>query len=311
MTAFLLFGMKVKHILFSSLIVLLEWITASSAFSESASPVTLTAEITVTNSSDKDVNGYVQRLSIPVSGHMQQKLVGIRYDYPEEIQRKRHASGDSEYVEFRLDIPANSFVKRQVHFDLLISDYDYKDEFESGSSESVQSYLEPAEYIESDSDAIVEVAKEIERTYDSDEDRLKAAFMLPQKIINYHVQPTKGALSALETGKGDCTEFAAVFVAVARAMGYPARMTADFLFTVKKEFSQPNHHSAEVYFKGLWIPVDPNLALDPGLGYGFGVGKKKKVVLTRDFNWVWSNSWPKGFNRYVQDADVKLTWLVH
>ncbi|SFC73825.1 Transglutaminase-like superfamily protein [Microbulbifer thermotolerans] len=297
--------------LFSTLLLLFDWLGASLGFAASAQSVTLTAEVTVVNNSDRNIDGYVHRFSVPVSDHMQQKLVAIRYDYPEGFERKAHRRGDSDYVELRWNIPARTTSVRRVHFDLELSSYNYRKVPDSVDPNPAVYYLQPRKYIESNSSAIQRLAAQIERTYETDEERLRAAFLLPQQMIEYRVQPTEGALYAIKHGKGDCTEFAALFVALARAMGFPARMTTDFLFTSRTEFRQPNHHSAEVYLHGKWIPVDPNLALDPKFGYGFGVGKAKKIVLNRDFSWVWSNLWPKSFRGYSRYTDVKVHWKIH
>lgn len=302
--------MDSKRTLVSTLVLLFDWLGASLGFAASVYPVTLTAEVTVVNNSERNIHGYVHRFSVPVSGHLQQKLIAIRYDYPEGYKRKPHKRGDSDYVELRWDIPAGSTSVRKVHFDLELFAYDYRKQPGSAGSQPSPRYLRPARFIESDSSAIRRLAAQIERTYETDEDRLRAAFLLPQQLIDYKVQSTAGALYAVQKGKGDCTEFAALFVALARAMGYPARMTTDFLLTRRSEFRQPNHHSAEVYLHGNWIPVDPNLALDPKFGYGFGVGKAKKIILNRDFSWVWSNLWPREFRGYSRYADVKVRWQV-
>lgn len=303
--------MKSKRTLVSTLILLLDWLGVPLGFADQVQPVTLTAEVTVVNKSDWDIEGYVHRLSVPVSGHLQQKVLDIRYEYPESLKRKRHRRGESDYVELRWDIPANSSSSRSVHFDLELSAYDYRKMTGSPSPAPPRSYLLPARHIESDSGSIRELAAQIERAYDSDEGRLKAAFLLPQQLIDYQVQSTEGALFAVENRKGDCTEFAALFVALARAMGYPARVTSDFLFTSRREFRYPNHHSAEVYLNGRWIPVDPNLALDPAFGYGFGMGEAKKIILNREFSWVWSNLWPKNFRGNPEKVDVEIHWSVH
>lgn len=303
--------MKSKRTLVSTLILLLDWLGPSLGIADQVQTVTLTAEVTVVNKSDRDIEGYLHRLSVPVSGHLQQKLVGIRYEYPEGIKRKSHRRGDSDYVEFRWTIPAGASSTREVHFDLELFSYDYRKANRPDGPAPAENYLRPAKYIESDSSAIRRLAAQIERSYEADEERLRAAFLLPQQLIDYQEQSTEGALSAVQHGKGDCTEFAALFVALARAMGYPARMTSDFLFTSRKAFRQPNHHSAEVYLHGNWIPVDPNLALDPKFGYGFGVGKAKKIIINRDFSWVWANLWPRSFRGHSRYADVRVRWVVH
>ncbi len=65
----------------------------------------------------------------------------------------------------------------------------------------------------------------------------------------------------LDRGNGDCGAFSAVFVAVCRANGIPAReacgvVKADLRFAPKGHLS--SHVWAEVYLTGLgWVPVEP------------------------------------------------------
>ncbi|AWF80490.1 hypothetical protein BTJ40_06515 [Microbulbifer sp. A4B17] len=272
--------------------------------------VTLTAEVTVENRSEYDVLGYVHRISMPVENGLQQSLKNVRYNYEEKMVYKNHKRGDSKYLEFKLDIPAGKTVKRVIHFDLLLTSYDYSQISRGREPFPASNYLEPAKYIESDSMPIRKLSTGIQNTFTDDEGRLRAAFLLPQAVIDYKVQPTKGALAGLESGEGDCTEYAALFVALARSMGYPARVTSEFLFTKRKKFKQPNHHAAEVYMNGRWMPVDPNLAQKSRFGYGFGRGKLSKITLTRDFTWVWSNLWPKDFREHVGKTNVAIAWTL-
>lgn len=287
------------------------FICVDNTMSSDTLSLTLTAKIIVDNRSDQDAKGYIHRLSIPVSGHMQQKLTGIRYDDRGVVKRKWHNSGDSEYLEFHWDIPAKSTFTRIVNFDLLVHGYDYRLEKEKVSLKKPGKFLLASQFIESDSSDIRSMASEIRRKYSTDEAKLREAFLIPQNILKYHVQPTKGALSAVKTRRGDCTEFSTLFVALARAMGYPARVTTDFLFTSATSFFQPNHHSSEVYFNGKWVPVDPNLALNSEFGYAFGIGKDRKVILTRGFNWVWSNLWPGEFRNFSELTDINIHWKIN
>ena len=294
------------------------------ASSDSRSPgvkLTLEAEITVTNDTNSPLHGYVHRIAAPVGDHMQQKLLGIRHDEVSEFERKsfKHEAGD--YVELEWDIPADSKSTKKVYFDLLVKSYDISGEQMSGKTSSPRRtsqreapdriYLQPAEYIESDNDQILKLAHHIQRTYSDPEAQLRAAFLTPQQMIQYRRQSTRGALYAVSARQGDCTEYAALFVALARAMGFPARMTSEFLFTEHHTFSQPNHHAAEVYFNGHWVPVDANLALDPKFGYGFGSGAHSKIVLNRNSVWVWSNLWPRGTSKRPGSVDVDMQWKIY
>ena len=67
--------------------------------------------------------------------------------------------------------------------------------------------------------------------------------------IRPQIGPYTGVITALEKRQGDCAEMSAVFVALCRAAGIPARLVW-----------VPNHNWAEMYLtdkggKGHWIPV--------------------------------------------------------
>lgn len=277
--------------------------------------LTLVAEVKVTNDTDAPVVGYVHRIAAPLEDHLQQMVLAVRHDSVSSFERKpfEHAAG--EYVEMQWDIPANSVSIRKVYFDLRVSPY--RVHFNQGDRrgipkqrETEEHYLQPSRFVESDANEIRRLARDIQHKYVSPEQQLRAAFQLPQDLIRYRHQANRGALYALTERQGDCTEYAALFVALARAMGYPARMTTDFLFSVQRDFRQPNHHAAEVFLGDRWIPVDPNLALEAKFGYGFGVGSDKKIVLNRNTVWVWSNLWPSGVKEQPGKLDVDMHWYI-
>lgn len=270
--------------------------------------VTLSAEVIIDNQSGRDIVGYVHRISIPVEHSLQQTLKNVRYNQPEKVVYKSHSKGDSKYLEFEFNIPSGEVVRRVFHFDLILTSYDYTEGSNGKEPFPPGRYLQPEQYIESDSLEIKRIAMGIQNTFGNIDERLRAAFLLPQIVLNYKVQPTKGALAGLSSRSGDCTEYASLFVAVARSMGYPARVTSEFHFTKKTEFPRPNHHAAEVFMNGRWVPVDPNLAKRPTYGYGFGRGRLSKITLTRDFTWTWSNLWPADFREYADKASVTMAW---
>jgi transglutaminase-like putative cysteine protease len=67
-----------------------------------------------------------------------------------------------------------------------------------------------------------------------------------------------GALAALASGEGDCTEYMHLFIALARANGLPAVPMAGY---VLKRAALPSaaglHNWAEVYADGRWLIADP------------------------------------------------------
>lgn len=277
--------------------------------SSSGRQVALTAVVSVENLGDQPVSAYRFRLTIPVADHPQQRLVSITYAAEEAPDRKRHKNGVDEYLEFEWTIPAHSTVRREVTFILDLTPYSV-DAITARVREraSGRRFLGATPLVESDAPEVRAIAARLIERHGSPQDRARAAYDYARTMLNVRKEAqNRGALYALQTGGGDCTEYAAVFAALSRAMGIPARLTAEFLFSEDdSRFSQPNHHSAEVFIDGRWLPVDPNLAVDPSFGYGYGSGGARKVVLRREGAWVWSN-WPRSRGANVE---VEVGWSV-
>jgi transglutaminase-like putative cysteine protease len=101
-----------------------------------------------------------------------------------------------------------------------------------------------------------------------EEDALNLARAIFDEVLRTLVRSTKGegigrgdALWALDAGHGDATDFAALFVGLARARGVPARFHLGFLLPegqVGAEAESPGHTAwAEFFVPDLgWIPVD-------------------------------------------------------
>jgi transglutaminase-like putative cysteine protease len=65
------------------------------------------------------------------------------------------------------------------------------------------------------------------------------------------------ALEVLRERKGDCSEYALLFVALARALGLPAREVSGLVLAQSSPTGFGYHAWAEVYAGGRWLPVDP------------------------------------------------------
>jgi transglutaminase-like putative cysteine protease len=271
--------------------------------------VALTALVNVENFGDRPMPSYFFRLTVPATDHPQQRLLAVNI-VPEDVpDRKRHKNGSDEYLEFKWAVPAHSSVRREVTFILDLTPYE-ADAITPGGleRESLTRFLNATSLVESDAPEVRAIADQLMEKYTSPQDRARAAFDYARTMLKVRKESkNRGALYALRTGGGDCTEYAAVFAALSRAMGIPARLTAEFLFgRDESQFSQPNHHSAEVFLDGRWLPVDANLAVDPSFGYGYGFGGTRKVILRREGAWVWS-SWSQDRDPNVK---VEVSWSV-
>lgn len=68
---------------------------------------------------------------------------------------------------------------------------------------------------------------------------------------------TFSVLTTLEHGAGDCTEFAALFTALARALGIPCRRVTGLAYLGDEARAFGWHAWCEVAVRGSWLPVDP------------------------------------------------------
>lgn len=79
------------------------------------------------------------------------------------------------------------------------------------------------------------------------------------KHIEYagFVKQDLGAAYALQSKKGDCTEYAALVVALARANDIPSRLVNGFLYPSGGVLKPADYHSwAELYINDQWLIVD-------------------------------------------------------
>jgi transglutaminase-like putative cysteine protease len=106
--------------------------------------------------------------------------------------------------------------------------------------------------------------------------KLKAAndIKTAQNIFNWisenikysgYVSSARGALWALQRGKGDCTEYMYLFVALCRANKIPARGIAGYVIRENSQIEAEDYHNwAEFYADGLWRIADPQKKLFMG-----------------------------------------------
>lgn len=119
------------------------------------------------------------------------------------------------------------------------------------------SWLTAERFIESDDPRIRALAAELRRA--KPRDTALAIFEWVQRSLSYagYLADDMGALQALLQRRGDCTEYADLVVALARANGLPARMVGGFV-TDRDLAPRPQdyHNWAEVYVDGAWRLVD-------------------------------------------------------
>lgn len=92
----------------------------------------------------------------------------------------------------------------------------------------------------------------------------------------------RGAKFAYENKGGECGEYSALFVAMARSIGIPARPVVGF-------WAEPScgsvHVWAEFYLQDIgWIPVDPTIGQGNNKDYYFGNLDNKRLIMSKGYN---------------------------
>ena len=148
---------------------------------------------------------------------------------------------------------------------------------------NVKRYLEPSPLIESDDATIRTLADRLSKGKTNPCDILRSIYDYVRTEIEYvaNTADDKGALWALQNGKGDCTEFSCLLVALCRAAGVPARWVLGITYADNPE--DLIHSWAEVYLQGIgWVSVDPTWGRFPAdRGTYLAGSTEDKLILTR------------------------------
>jgi hypothetical protein len=271
------------------------------------------------NSSDQAITRFYHRVTMPPSNSPYQILVGVEGDYLEKATAEQHKNGIDQFLSFCFSLPAKTTMQHQVCFKILLLPVDYMKAQPSVAKlqlrEEDKTFIQPSQYIESDANLIKNIAHSFKQQAEGNiVAQTKLAYEFPAKHLKFKPQNPIGALAALKSKQGDCTEFSALCIALCRAQGIPARQTGVFHIRNNQEtFQQPNHNSAEVFWGDIgWVPIDSNL----GGGkydseYGFARTGNSVILLKREGAWVWSNYLPQsGYDTTKPKPSLapKMTW---
>ena len=116
----------------------------------------------------------------------------------------------------------------------------------------------PQKYIESDHPAINRIAHKLQKADPSN--TIEEIFCWVAGNVRYsgYAGRDRGALYALEHKKGDCTEYANLFVALCRASGIAARPIGGYVCPKSGVLRARDYHNwGEFYKNGTWQLADP------------------------------------------------------
>ncbi len=119
----------------------------------------------------------------------------------------------------------------------------------------VKKYINPSANIQSDDEKIIQLAKDISANKNTGFEKIAALASYVHNNTEYVESfgtSSKDALWVLENKVGTCDEYSTLFIALARALGYPARYISGHAYGDK---GWTPHAWAEAYL-GKWVPVD-------------------------------------------------------
>jgi len=120
-----------------------------------------------------------------------------------------------------------------------------------------QDWLGAERFVETNDPRIQKLAAELKRL--SDRETAQSIYAWTRDNLHHtaYAADVLGALDALQHGGGDCTEYACLAVALARANGIPARRVGGYVTDRDSVLRASDYHDwAEVYFDGAWRLLD-------------------------------------------------------
>lgn len=167
----------------------------------------------------------------------------------------------NRYAEFVFDKPEKQenvkiSVKAELfRYDLLTARKNRRQA--AAEDEESGDFLRHEKYIEKDHLRIQEIADDIEGQTEIDLVKNIYDYVLDNMEYSPLGRKDWGAVKAVQLGKGDCTEYSDLFVALCRAKNIPARVESGY--TVGFSPTSTRHNWAEVYLQEYgWVPFDPS-----------------------------------------------------
>ena len=135
---------------------------------------------------------------------------------------------------------------------------------EAADAARLEDYLRPNAWVQSDNREIRRLARRAGSASESVDTRMRRLVTLVRSRMQGEINFVgyADAVQALHTGRGDCTEFAVLLAALARAQGIPTRVVAGMAysdrFTGRKYVFSP-HAWVQVWDNGRWVSYDAAL----------------------------------------------------
>ena len=164
---------------------------------------------------------------------------------------------DDEYnqlLEFKFDVIA-PYETRIIRIRVGLEMLSHPDELENIQPSK---YLGAEPYIEINAPLLVKQATLLKKN--SDLNTAQSVYDWVSEHINYtgYIDDDLGALSAMQTRIGDCTEYMNLFSALMRIHGIPTRQIGGFIYENSATLKARDYHNwSEIFIDKKWHIVDP------------------------------------------------------
>ena len=211
---------------------------------------------------DFSVPGKTHRLSfiVVLPRTMPDRQNILSTNYSPKPSRIFNENGN-RYAEF-VFVKPNRRVKIEISIKAELFRYDLltakkKRERDRHEDHQLRDFLRQEKYIEKDHDQIQEIANGIEGQTEMDIVTDIYDYVIDNMEYAMPSKKNRGAVKALQSGKGDCTEYADLFVAICRAKNIPARVATGYMVGLNSTSSK--HNWVEAYLQEYgWVPFDPS-----------------------------------------------------
>jgi transglutaminase-like putative cysteine protease len=230
---------------------------------EKATPRKLRFTITIENPTTRTLSGQRVLLYMPVKQTGVQRLVDLEVDVPHELTTD--AVGNSILELQFAQFPA--YATRVVSVSAVL---EMRPSRESRRQSKSELYLGAEPFIETDLPAVQQLAARLKGARPADTSRAIYDWVVGNLHYAGFVPQDLGAAYALRERRGDCTEYAYLAAALARASGMPARVLGGYVTSTDAAPRSADYHNwAEFYFDGAWHLVDAQKEsyLDHSLDY--------------------------------------------
>lgn len=229
-----------------------------------------------------------------------QKVTNLKIDspHPFEIKTARHGN---RVLHLRLDNPRETSFTVRMKFDAVRAEHRQNDlnvparhvarDAHGKADPDMERWLRPDRLVPIDGQ-IKQWAREVIEAAGARTDLEKARAIYNHVVATVKYDKTgKGwgrgdIYYACDARRGNCTDFHAIFIGYARAVGVPARFSIGFPLPAERGAGEVSgyHCWAEFYAEGIgWVPVDASeAAKDPARReYFFGAHDENRVEFTR------------------------------